>query len=325
LQAAGADVVFASLPGDVPGLADLEERRARLANLEADAALRAAIASPDLLAALRKTDARPEPAASLGLRSIRRWRENGADYLLVNVSDSRFDAWVPLAGARRHALLLDPLDGAVGAAPIRRGSVYLQLEPGRSMLVRLYSRDAPRTRPWRYAAPAGEGTPIAGPWRITFLNGGPELPSETTMDLPASWTTVADPRAQAFSGTARYRATFDAPAAQADDWLLDLGDVREAARVRLNGRDLGVAWSLPFQLRLGALQPEGNVLEIDVTNLPANRVRDLDLRKVDWKIMGDINLASLRYKALDASRWDVEPSGLNSPVKLVPLRYIKPR
>jgi hypothetical protein len=145
------------------------------------------------------------------------------------------------------------------------------------------------------------------------------------MDAPRSWTTLPDPRAQAFSGTARYRVTFDAPAAKADEWLLDLGDVREAARVRLNGADLGIAWSLPFRVRLGALRPTGNVLEIDVTNLPANRVRDLDLRKVEWKIMGDINLASLRYKALDASRWDVEPSGLSSPVLLVPLRRVMPR
>jgi hypothetical protein len=38
-----------------------------------------------------------------------------------------------------------------------------------------------------------------------------------------------------------------------------------------------------------------------------------------------MNLASLRYKALDASRWEVEPSGLNGPVRLVPLTIIKPR
>ena len=95
--------------------------------------------------------------------------------------------------------------------------------------------------------------------------------------------------------------------------------------MQLNGKDLGIVWSLPFQVRLGALKPTGNVLEIEVTNLPANRIRDLDRRKVEWKIMGDINLASLRYKAFDASLWDVEPSGLNGPVTLLPLRHFKPR
>jgi len=192
------------------------------------------------------------------------------------------------------------------------------------VIVRTLARRPAGVATHLYVAP-GAGAPIAGPWQVEFLAGGPELPATATLDSSASWTTLADPRAQAFSGTVRYRVAFDAPKAKAEDWLLDLGDVREAARVRLNGRDMGIAWSLPFQLRLGALKPVGNVLEIDVTNLPANRIRDLDRRKVEWKIMGDINLASLRYRALDASGWDVEPSGLNSPVKLVPLRAIKPR
>ena len=75
----------------------------------------------------------------------------------------------------------------------------------------------------------------------------------------------------------------------------------------------------------GALQPGANVLEIEVTNLPANRVRDLDLRKVDWKVMKDINLASLRYRALDASAWEPAPSGLLGPVRLVPLEIVSPK
>jgi hypothetical protein len=112
---------------------------------------------------------------------------------------------------------------------------------------------------------------------------------------------------------------------RADAWLLDLGDVREAARVSLNGQEVGRAWSLPFALRLPALRPKGNVLEIEVTNLPANRIRDLDLRKVDWKVMKEINLVDLRYKPFDASGWQVAPSGLLGPVRLVPLEVVRPR
>jgi hypothetical protein len=78
-------------------------------------------------------------------------------------------------------------------------------------------------------------------------------------------------------------------------------------------------------LRLGPLKPRGNVLEVEVSNMPANRVRDLELRKVDWKIMKDINLASLRYRALDAARWQPAPSGLLGPVRLVPLELVSPR
>jgi hypothetical protein len=108
--------------------------------------------------------------------------------------------------------------------------------------------------------------------------------------------------------------------------LRDLGDVREAARVVNNGEEVGRAWSLPFQLRLpGGLKPRGNVLEIEVTNLPANRIRDLDLRKVDWKVMKEINLVNLRYKPFDASGWPVAPSGLLGPVRLQALAVVRPR
>ena len=139
------------------------------------------------------------------------------------------------------------------------------------------------------------------------------------MSTLASWTTLDDPEAQRFAGTARYRVKFDAPAKRADDWELDLGDVRETARVTLNGKRVATAWSLPFKVRLDGLKPRGNVLEIEVTNLPANRIRDLDLRKVTGSIMRDINLVSVKYQPLDASGWEIEPSGLLGPVTLVPL------
>ena len=323
LAANGANVLIASSPEDVPGLANLDDRRAQFAQLSADPVLHAAIATRGVLAALGDLSIRREAAPAAGLSFVRRLRPDGIDYFLVNVSAKPFDGWLALASPARRALLLEPLDGAIRAAAVRGNSVYLQLAPGQSVIVRTVQArgEAP---PHRYVARAGDGTTVTTPWQLEFLDGGPDLPAAATLPGPASWTTLADPRAQAFSGTARYRVRFDAPQIKADDWLLDLGDVREAARVRLNGKDLGVVWSLPFQLRVGALRPRGNVLEIDVTNLPANRIRNLDVRKVDWKIMGDANLASLRYKALDASRWDVEPSGLNSPVKLVPLRYVTP-
>ena len=167
---------------------------------------------------------------------------------------------------------------------------------------------------------------------MEFLKAGPKLPvpfePPAPVRLPAlrSWTELGDPALAGFAGTARYRIEFDAPQKRADAWLLDLGDVREAARVSLNGEPVGNAWSLPFTLRLpGNLRPRGNLLEIEVTNLPANRIRDLDLRKVDWKVMKEINLVTLRYKPFDASGWQPAPSGLLGPVRLVPLGVVRPR
>ncbi|HEY7393693.1 MAG TPA: hypothetical protein VH559_02550, partial [Gemmatimonadaceae bacterium] len=56
--------------------------------------------------------------------------------------------------------------------------------------------------------------------------------------------------------------------------------------------------------------------EVEVTNVSANRIRDLDRRHVDWKIFRDINFVGIDYKPFDASNWPVRPSGLMGPVTL---------
>ena len=81
----------------------------------------------------------------------------------------------------------------------------------------------------------------------------------------------------------------------------------------------GVLVARPFRLRTGALRARGNLLEVEVTNLSANRIRDLDRRHVPWKIFHDINYVSIDYKPFDASGWPVRTSGLVGPVTLTPL------
>ena len=73
-----------------------------------------------------------------------------------------------------------------------------------------------------------------------------------------------------------------------------------------------------FTIALDGLRPRGNVLEVEVTNLSANRLRDLDRRGVAWRVFHDINVVNIDYKPLDASGWDVLPSGLVGPVTLAP-------
>jgi hypothetical protein len=112
---------------------------------------------------------------------------------------------------------------------------------------------------------------------------------------------------------------------KADDWLLDLGDVRETARVFVNGTETDLVWSLPMTTKIGAyLKPGKNTLALEVTNLAANRIRDLDQRKVEWKKFHEINFVNIFYKPFDASGWPLQPSGLLGPVKLVPLQAFTP-
>ncbi len=330
LARAGAKIVFEKLPEDVPGYGRLEERRAEfkqaLASLGARTSPSAsALVTADVLAAIAP-HARREALADSGLSFIRRTTgPNAHTYFVTNLTAKPFDGRVKLASPATTVALLDPLHGGIGVASTTADGTYLQLAPGESLL--LTSAAAKTSPPWSYRQPAGAATPLAGTWSITFVKGGPELPPViTTTDLK-SWTDFPkNTEAQRFAGTARYRLEFEAPTAKADSWLLDLGDVRESARVRLNGRDLATLWSIPFRVQLpaDALKSGRNTLELDVTNLAANRIRDLDTRKVDWKIMREINFVNINYKPFDASSWPLTPSGLLGPVTLTPLRAATP-
>ena len=89
-----------------------------------------------------------------------------------------------------------------------------------------------------------------------------------------------------------------------------------ASRVRLDGRNLGTLIGPSFRIELGSLRPGTHQLEVEVTNVAANRIRDLDRRGVHWKIFHNINFVSIDYKPFDASNWPLHDSGLCGPVRL---------
>ena len=332
LQQGGAAVIYESVPEDVPGLGKLEERRAQFREIR-QALGKSGSRVGNILENLKGSGAIREPLAETGLGYIRRAAVSGDDhdYFIANLTEKPFDGWLTLGAPAAAATLTDPLTGHSGLAAFHAGpagaaQVYLQLASGESLLLHtLGSSSAPVTHDaWSNATPAGPVIPLTGEWHIDFLSGGPDLPPPLQTTVLKSWTELGGESAQRFGGTARYRLEFDLPAITADDWLLDLGDVRESARVRLNGTELTTAWSLPFRLRVGAqLKPGHNVLELDVTNLAANRIRDMDIRHVDWKIMHEINFVSINYKPFDASRWPLGASGLLGPVTLTPLKKLQ--
>jgi hypothetical protein len=152
---------------------------------------------------------------------------------------------------------------------------------------------------------------------MKFISGGPALPADSQITKLASWTTFADPNAQAFAGMASYTTTFAAPDSSAGkNYFLDLGDVRQSARVKLNGKDYGTLITPPFRVVVDNLKPTGNQLEVEVTSVAANRIRDLDRRGVQWKIFKDINIVNVDYKPFDASNWPLTDCGLLGPVTL---------
>ena len=123
-------------------------------------------------------------------------------------------------------------------------------------------------------------------------------------------------------GTGVYETTFHVTPLQhqtaTEGFRLDLGDVRESARVWLNDEYVGCAWAAPFTLDLDDKVREGaNTLRIEVTNLPANRISQMDRDGVTWRIFEDINFSNISTASY--ADWAPVPSGLNSKVALVPL------
>jgi len=218
---------------------------------------------------------------------------------------------------------MDPMSGRRGLAELRQApgsgpEVRLQLQGRETVILRTFRASGVEAKPWPYRTVTGPPIPLRGRWRVEFVAGGPRLPQGYATGQLASWTERGG-EAERFAGTARYTLAFDDPAG-ARAYLLELGRVAESARVLLNGQELGTLIGRPFQVATGRLQPRGNRLVIEVTNVAANRIRDLDRRGVPWKIFHDINFVNINYEPFDASGWPVRESGLLGPLRLLPLR-----
>lgn len=320
LANAGAKVLFdGKLPTTVTGNANHDDRQKTFsANLTRLSSLKNVKVSSDLNADLAENGVVREQLAEKGLTFIRKKEAEGVPlYFAANVGNTFREGWIRL-GRGGHLFKSDPLKGV--STLKARGSkgneeVFLRLLPGESCFLTTSADgyDAPEV------SNTGQHFDIKGKWELTFLNAKPDLPAPAQLTALTSWTSLPD-SAEYFSGKAKYRITFDLPGPIATyaNAALDLGDVREAAAVKLNGKDLGVAWHIPFILPAGrALKAKGNILEIEVTNLSANYMRLRDQQQPDWKKFYDINIVDITYKKFDATRWHPMPSGLLGPVKLI--------
>ena len=344
----GVTIIFQKqLPTDVPGWKDVEARRAELQrmlgalklqakgeNLRVAALGSGRVFVGDCEAALVAAGVVREPVVDHpDVLFIRRKNDFGHSYFIANQGTTPMDGWLALGVRECPAALLDPLSGRTGFAQTKKAtdgsvSVRLQVEPGHSIIIRTFASDILASTPWSYRETAGEPQTIAGLWQVEFIAtpapGGATLPKKFETAKLESWTKNGDPATVSFAGTAKYTTKFDLPTSldPRRSTLLTLGEVCHSAKVKLNGHELGTLIMHPYRVTVPAdlLKPASNTLEIEVTNLAANRIRDLDQRKVLWKNFTDINFVNINYKPFDASKWPIFDSGLLGPVTLTPLK-----
>ena len=268
--------------------------------------------SPALMAHFAKA----EPMRTeQGLRCIRRQNDEGYHYFIANLTPRDVNDMLALAVPFGGATLYNPMTGDITPATIKDGKVQLNLRSGESIILKTSAQPSAPTvaQPKRT-----EVLPINGKWTLSFIEEAPKVGKTFTLDKPQTWEALS-PETAITMGTGVYTTTFTLTKQQAQQqWSIDLGDVRESARVYINNKFIGCAWAVPFILDCkNALRAGKNTLRIEVTNLPANRIADMDRRGVEWRKMKEINVVDINYKRTKYDQWDPVPSGLNSDIKLI--------
>jgi len=241
-----------------------------------------------------------EPMAEKGLSFIRKKTPKGAAYFITNLNAQFTEGSVSLKKLAGSYELWDPLTDAKSYG--KKGSdAWLSLAPGQSVIIQPVAKTpsvlvsvVPKVRteiePGNLRVQIGEKS-------VSI----PEFTYYTFVD-----TTKAD------TPSARYTFNLTLSSDQiAQAKVLHLAELRDMAKVRINGKDLGMIWSLPFQLAIpeGILQ-EQNTVEIEVISNAANRIRKMDQQGVVWKNFYEINFVDIRYKPFDASKWPIEAGGM---------------
>ena len=340
----GAQVIFAgALPEDVPGFGNLEKRKEQYRDIKSNLKFSAPhngiqkaetgkgsiYKGKPINAILTRAGIRSEPMVQDSLWYIRRKQTHGYSYFILNKSSKKIDQWIRLKNSASAVVFYDPMNDRYGKAATRKdSSVYLQLNPGESCIIETYNRE-PRAEDFPYLEKKGDPVALNENWKISFVAGGPQLPSPVETDQLKYWTELDGDPYKWFSGTASYKVNFKSSEIQdAEAWLLDLGKVGESAEVHLNGKKIGTCIKPPYQLVINENNiKENNTLEIRVSNLMANRITYMDRKGIYWKKFYNTNFPARKRENTGANglftavEWEPFDSGLMGPIRFIPLKH----
>ena len=178
---------------------------------------------------------------------------------------------------------------------------------------------------------------ITGAWNVSFNTkfGGPENIEFAELQ---DWTKHEMRGIKYYSGIATYKKVFELEELTKKPYYIDLGVVNDIARVKLNGKDMGVVWCAPWRIDISdALKQGTNELEIEVANRWVNRLLgdrqepDRNVRTVKFEngLMGGQEFKTGRYtfttkQSMSAFMFS-EPlsSGLLGPVSIMEVNNLE--
>ena len=225
-------------------------------------------------------------------------------WFMRNKSGEPVDEALPLdCASGRTAWDFDAASGRITKAERTADGVLVRLEPGESRFVVFADgiKGSPRIVAGEEVADLSHG------WKITAFSGlaAPKAPVAAN-DL-FDWSKSDDENLRYFSGVADYVREGKFPAG-----ILDLGDVREVAEVRVDGKFVGTLAYRPFRIEV----PAGRKLEVRVVNTWPNRLIGDALRVS----RGEQPFTWSNWKGGWSAKDELKPAGLLGPVKVFALK-----
>jgi hypothetical protein len=113
----------------------------------------------------------------------------------------------------------------------------------------------------------------AADWKISFQPGRGAPAGQRPVTAFRSWTESHEPGVRYFSGTATYSMVLPMERKAGQRVALRLTNVHEVCTVRVNGKEAGTLWAMPYVLDITNFVKDGaNRVELEVTNLWPNRI-----------------------------------------------------
>jgi hypothetical protein len=216
------------------------------------------------------------------------------------ISGKQPELWNPVTGEMRALPAYEQRDGVT--------AVPLQMEGNESMFIVFRKEGKPETFDLAANFPQSEEiADISDSWTVKFnsddvFRGPAGLVKFNKLE---NWAKNTDEHIRYYSGTAVYTKTFNIPAVRAGKKMyLDLGLVKDMAKVKINGEYAGGAWTPPYRVDITPYVKEGsNSVEIEVVNTWANRLigdqflpkekRKVDSRNNPWRTTSALQVSGL--------------------------------
>lgn len=227
-------------------------------------------------------------------------------YFISNISDTIFSSDCRFRINNKQPYLWNPVTGETNKILTDESSssttINLKFEPHQSYFIVFHGKADVNDTSNTHVVNNSKLFVIDGSWKVSFSPeyGGPK--EQIFKDL-IDWSKHSSDSIKYYSGTAVYKKDFKYFSKSKETRkYLDLGKVKNIAKVILNGVDVGILWTEPWRIEITKYLNEGNnYLELEVTNLWPNRLIGDEQKENDGIVNGEwpkwITEKSQRYSS----------------------------